>query len=220
MEAVNTALPQLRPSLFVAVVAALLLGTPGVAAAVGTPMTEGPGYDGRAHSLAVKHRKADRDNPGKGNAGKDTAGRGNAGKDKDDVGKRAEGDALVVTGRGFRGGSTVRLRIGDGAEATAIADAAGEIRLLLDPGQRPGATVVAVGQTPSGSAMTLVGSVPRDSETGGTPTAVVVIVAALGLLALAGGMVWRADRRGEIREPIFLPQLERPGGTSYPDARR
>lgn len=171
------------PALLAVVVALVVLATPGVAAA------EGPGYDGRADRLVLKWRE---------NAA-------------DRAQERARG--LEVFGRGFRGGSEVTLRVGAGVERTAVADATGTVSLVVDEHAHPGATIVAVGQAPSGTAWTLLGSVPSEGATSGPNVLVTVAVAAMGVLALAGMLVQgRVQRRGkgqgrgrrrEIRVPIY-----------------
>src|SRR5436190_11528786 len=98
---------------------------PLVAAAVlfatpGVACAEGPGYDGRADALVLKWQ-----------------------------GEQPSADApaaLEVFGRGFRGGSEVSLRVGAQTEQTALADATGAVRLLVDSGAQAGTTISAVGQ--------------------------------------------------------------------------
>ncbi len=142
----------------------MVLVTPGVAAA------EGPGYGGKADRLILKK------------------------KAKDPAKPKESGAELAVFGVGFRAGSQVTLRVGSGADATVHADETGALRVQLN-GQTPaGTTIVATGQTPSGSAWTLLGSVPADEPSGGRRDFTSWIVAALGVLALAGGFVPRLRR--------------------------
>ena len=80
------------------------------------------------------------------------------------AGPNASGVSLSVGGVGFRGRSAVRIRVGSGAAFTARADTTGTLRVQVpvasDTEVHAGMSVVALGHAPSGTAMTLVGSIP------------------------------------------------------------
>ena len=152
------------PALLAILAALVLVLTPGIAAA------EGPGYGGKADKLTLKRQDRQQ------------------GKTKD------RPTELTVFGAGFRGGSKVELRIGSGAEEEAVADETGALRVSLSRDAPVGTTIVAVGQTPSGSAWTLLGSVPAEEASTGTPNLTSWIIAALGVLGLAGGLAPRLRR--------------------------
>jgi MYXO-CTERM domain-containing protein len=142
----------------------VLTGTPGVAAA------EGPGYGGKADKLILKREQAA------------------PGKPKDPNGE------VAVFGVGFRGGSKVTLRVGSGGDSDAVTDEVGTLHVLVTAQVVPGTTIIAVGQTPSGSAWTLVGSVPSDQTSKGPRDFTSWIIGGLGLLGLAGAFLPRLRR--------------------------
>jgi hypothetical protein len=152
------------PGLLAAAVTLVLLASPGVAAA------EGPGYGGKADKLVLKRKDKQQ------------------GKGSDSAGE------LAVFGVGFRGGSKITLRIGSGEDKAAVADESGALRVLVNGSAHAGTTIVAVGQTPSGSAWTLVGSVPSEEAASGPQDFTSWIIAGLGALALAGGFAARLRR--------------------------
>jgi len=156
------------PALVAVVATLVVLGTPDLAAA------EGPGYDGRTGDLVLKWQD---EKPGQ--AADNSSG-------------------LKVFGRGFRGGSKVTLRVGSGIEKTGMADTTGAVSLVVDAGAHPGSTIVAVGQTPSGSAWTLVGYVPAAQASGGPQSYVTPVVLALAGVAFLGGLIRRPKRRGRV----------------------
>jgi hypothetical protein len=136
----------------------------------GVAAAEGPGYGGKADKLILKREKQ-------------------AGKAKDTSGE------VTAFGVGFRGGSKVALRVGSGADSDAIADELGTLRVPVTGAAVPGTTIIAVGQTPSGSAWTLVGSVPSEETSGGLRGFASWIIAGLGVLGLSGGFVPALRRR-------------------------
>ena len=104
--------------------------------------------------------------------------------------------ALQINGLGFRGNSEVTLRIGNGAPITSRSDTAGSLSVAIDPAllgaTQPGLTVVAIGRRPSGTAVTLYGSVPPEPS-GAGPMSIVPWVAA-GIAAVSG-IFWMRRRR-------------------------
>jgi hypothetical protein len=168
-------------------------GRPGsvllAAVAIGALLTpapahaDGPGYGGDADSLTVRWQ------PQSG----------------------ATGEGLAVYAVGFRGGSSVNLRVGAATDRAVKADASGALRILVvqaaagiaaKTSELPvleaaagrlsaGTSVLAVGETPAGDRRTLVGAVPPPAA--GTGPADVVPWA--GSLALAGGAVLWFRRR-------------------------
>ena len=144
----------------------------GVLLAPGAAWAEGPGYGGTADQLTLS-------------ATTDAVG---AGSD--------DGTVLAVYGAGFRSGSEVTLRIGDGAETTVTADETGALRAAVDA-SRTGESVFAVGQTPSGSALTLVGFVPTRSGGAGEDSPLRRWLATgLGMVGGAGLLLRRRGAAG------------------------
>jgi hypothetical protein len=159
-------------ALAAAVLVATLL-TPGVAAA------EGPGYGGGADRLTVKWPDA-------------RSGRAPAGR-----------VSVAVYGVGFRGGSQVSVRVGSGADRLVSADAAGSLSILVAPanagaaGLSSGTTVVALGRSPAGTPLRLVGFVPPEHAGHGSADLAAWTVAGLAALGLGGGVLRRTRRAGQ-----------------------
>jgi hypothetical protein len=133
---------------------------------------DGPGYGGGADKLAV----AWTDQPPTtaaglpvtgGGTGRALSGAGSSLPDAvatDDIG-------LAVTGVGFRGLSSVDVRVGAGDPFSVRVDDTGTLRIQAPASSSDsvssGTSVVAVGRAPSGTTKTLVGSVPpRPNGTG------------------------------------------------------
>ncbi len=108
---------------------------------------------------------------------------------------------LQVNGLGFRAKSEVVVRIGDSAPVASRSDTAGSLSVAIDPaligGTEPGLTVVAVGRGPSGTAVTLYGSVPPEPSGLGPMTLVPWFALAV---ALVGGGLWLRNRRRDPAE--------------------
>lgn len=115
---------------------------------------------------------------------------------------------LTVGGVGFRGLSAVQVRVGSSTPLTARADETGTLRVLVpvqsDTEVRAGMSVVALGNGPSGTAMTLVGSIPpRPLGTG--PVDLVPWIALAVLLAPAASWLL-----GRVGTPRRRPTVEGP----------
>jgi hypothetical protein len=126
-----------------------------------------------------------------------------------------ESAAVAVYAVGFRGGSTVQLRVGASQERAVTTDPSGALRLVVGRTAAqvgpdttvlplpeattgrlsPGTSVLVAGQTPTGALRTLVGAVPPPAASWG-PADVVpwATVAAL----LGGGAVWLRRRRPAV----------------------
>jgi MYXO-CTERM domain-containing protein len=145
----------------------------------GVAAAEGPGYGGSADRLNLKW--------------------------KADKGRR-----LVVYAVGFRGGSAVVLRLGSGAEQTAYADQAGALRVdvgsLAGDRLASGASVFAVGKSPSGTALRLVGNVPPEpSGRGPLDYLGWILTAVFGLLGVGGFAGRRRRSRANPDRPAEQP---------------
>jgi len=108
-----------------------------------------------------------------------------------------QGSGLHVGGVGFRGLSTVTVRVGSQPVFLARVDATGTLSVSAPPSAADaisaGTSVVALGRSPSGTSKTLVGSVPpRPNGTG--PVDLVPWVALAVLVALVGR--WLVRRVG------------------------
>ena len=103
---------------------------------------------------------------------------------------------LQVNGLGFRAKSTVLIRVGDAAPVTARSDTAGSLDIAIDPallgGAQPGLSVVAIGRAPSGTAVTLYGSVPPEPAGIGPMTLIPWLALAVGVVSVG---VWLRRRR-------------------------
>ncbi|MBT8226326.1 MAG: hypothetical protein HKP61_11335 [Dactylosporangium sp.] len=147
----------------------------GMLAALLTPsaaVAEGPGYGGNAHQLGVRWKSK---------------------KSK----KR-----IVIAGVGFRAHSRVLLRMGDADERRAVADETGTVRAVVDTGEQrarlaSGSSVLAVGQTPGGTTLTLVGFVPSESDDDLDLAG--WALPAIGALVLARGALVRRKHYGSKR---------------------
>ena len=121
------------------------------------------------------------------------------------AGVTASGLSLSVGGVGFRGLSAVRVRVGTGAAYTGRADATGTLQVLVpvasDTEVRAGMSVVALGNAPSGTSMTLVGSIPPRPLGKGPVDVVPWFVAAI-LLATAAS--WLLRRVGSSQRKTAL----------------
>ena len=149
----------------------------GVALAPGVAVAEGPGYGGTADQLSVQWQAADSASTG-----------------------------LSVSGDGFRAGSEVVLRAGNATEEAVTADDVGAVRAVITEAagttsQAAGASIIAVGQTPGGSTLTLVGFVPASFRGGGFRSLSTWVLPGLGIIALGGGMIAkvRGVRHGSKR---------------------
>jgi MYXO-CTERM domain-containing protein len=119
--------------------------------------------------------------------------------------------ALAVYAVGFRGGSTVHLRVGASPERAVTADPSGALRLVVGAvagasadmtvlpmpdattGRlSPGTSVLVAGQTPTGALRTLVGAVPPPAASTG-PADMVPWAAAVAMLG--GSAMWLRRRR-------------------------
>jgi hypothetical protein len=143
----------------------------GVALAPGVAVAEGPGYGGTADQLSVQWQAAD-----------------------------PASTELSVSGVGFRAGSQVVLRAGDATEEAVTADEVGAVRAVITDAtsttpQTAGASIIAVGQTPGGSTLTLVGFVPASSRSGGFRSLSTWVLPGLGIVALCGGGLARVFAR-------------------------
>jgi len=108
-----------------------------------------------------------------------------------------QGSGLHVGGVGFRGLSTVTVRVGSQPVFLARVDSTGTLSVTAPPSAADaisaGTSVVALGRSPSGTSKTLVGSVPpRPNGTG--PVDLVPWVALAALVALFGS--WLVRRVG------------------------
>lgn len=107
---------------------------------------------------------------------------------------------LQVNGLGFRAKSTVMIRVGDAAPVTARSDTAGSLDIAIDPallgGAQPGLSVVAIGRAPSGTAVTLYGSVPPEPSGVGPMTLIPWLALTVALASLT---VWLRRRRHHTR---------------------
>jgi hypothetical protein len=103
--------------------------------------------------------------------------------------------ALVVRGLGFRGKSSVEVRVGSDAPVQARADTAGALSVALDAnrltGTQPGVSVMAVGRNQSGTEVTLFGSIPPKADGSGPMSLVPWVTASV---ALVGLVVWARRR--------------------------
>jgi LPXTG-motif cell wall-anchored protein len=135
--------------------------------------SEGPGYGGGADRLDVKW------------------------KDKVDEKDKVKKTAVAINGVGFRAGSKVLLRVGSGAEISALVDAAGALTFDV-PGQElalaSGTSVLVQGSTPAGTQLTLVGAIPPEPTGSGAQDVVPWVVAGGALLAVSGGFIGRRRR--------------------------
>lgn len=180
-----------------------------IAGLPGQALAEGPGYGGTADQLGVVWWTAD---DAAGTAAEATAA----------TAEPAQTDAIVVSGVGFLAGSEVILRIGDQTEFAAVVDATGAVRTVVDlqavdTTVDSGTSVLAVGTTPSGTTLTLVGFVPPRSTIPGRQS-LTGQLAILGLLlaALFGGLI-PPVRGGVLAAGRRLlhatrPRRPRPGG--------
>ncbi|GAA3338445.1 hypothetical protein GCM10020358_18530 [Amorphoplanes nipponensis] len=166
----------------------LTAATLGALGAEGAALADGPGYGGTADALTVQWQPPE-----------DT---------------RSEG--LAVYAVGFRGGSTVSLRVGSADTRAVTADPSGAVRVLVvdrnavapapagaDTVLLPiehvaggqfaaGMTVSAVGETPAGVIRNLVGAIPPPEAGPGVQD---VLRWGVALALAAGGVGW-VRRRG------------------------
>ena len=145
---------------------AAIAGVSVIVAPPGVAVAEGPGYGGTADQLSVRWSTT-----------------------------QAVGAALTVSGVGFRAGSSVALRVGDTVEELVIADATGAVTAGTAVTEAVGSSIIAVGQTPSGSTLTLVGFVPSPATGDGTRSLSTWVLPALGIVAIAGVLLGRSRRR-------------------------
>ena len=142
-------------------------------------LADGPGYGGTADKLAVSWVTG-------------------ASAQAADASPSAASRTLHISGVGFRNLSTVSLRVSSNSTLTTTVDAAGTLSAAVQlPANGPtltGTSVVASGRAPSGTSLTLVGSVPP-VPAGMSPAQVVPWVAALLGLGLLGYRV----ARGKVR---------------------
>ena len=108
-----------------------------------------------------------------------------------------QGSGLHVGGVGFRGLSTVTVRVGSQPVFLARVDSTGTLSVTAPPSAgdaiSAGTSVVALGRSPSGTSKTLVGSVPpRPNGTG--PVDLVPWIALAALVGLIGS--WLVRRLG------------------------
>ena len=145
----------------------------------GIAAAEGPGYDGRADALVVTREGTPQTQTTDQQVG------------------------LVVFGRGFRGGSAVTLQVGAAGEQTAVADSTGALRAEVDAA--PGTTIAAVGQSPSGSTWTLLGSVPS-THANRVPQALAgALLGLLGVFGLISPVLMRMAYWGRGRPVFYRP---------------
>lgn len=148
----------------------VLLCVAGVATA---RAAEGPGYGGTADELDVAW--VDVQQPQAAGAGEGT------------IPASGSVPGLAVIGYGYRGQSEVDLQLGSASLSMSRVDATGTLDVVLDVPRsdqpQPGTSVLAAGRSPSGSAITLVGSVPPQSSgrgpMGWVPWIVPVLLAVL-----------------------------------------
>ncbi len=166
-----------------AVVVALL----GLALFAQPALADGPGYGGTADKLAVSWASG----PTTQAAGSTAA---------------APQRVLHISGVGFRNLSQVSLRVSANSNIATRVDAAGTLSAAVSlPANSPditGTSVVASGRAPSGTSLTLVGSVPP-VPSGMSPAQVVPWVAAIVGLVLLGYRV----ARGRIRNTRLRDEL-------------
>jgi hypothetical protein len=159
---------------------------------------EGPGYGGSADALSVTWVEPSTDE----SAPADTApaetvielgGQGAAVIIRSNAQPTLEPDRLQlqVNGLGFRAKSQVVIRVGDATPVSSRSDTAGSLNVAIDPaligGTQPGLSVIAIGRGPSGTAVTLYGSVPPEPAGSGPMLLVPWLVLAV---VLAGVAMW------------------------------
>jgi hypothetical protein len=205
--------------LVAACIAALAVGA-GAGAARGDQaqplMIEGPGYGGTADELSVawvqfpsaRAAPSALIRPLLGTAvvvpaGWPSGGHGQDGGPADPEILRA-GDSqlgLSILGVGFRGRSTVTLRIGESDPVIQRTDATGTLALqvvgVAAAATRPGMSVVAIGRNPAGTTRTLVGAVPPQPSGVGPADLIPWVVAGMVVLALA----WQGRRAARAGRP-------------------
>lgn len=175
-----------------------------VLVAVPAANAEGPGYGGGADKLNVSWEAGAADSgsaagsstpalPSTGGGAAKGAANGAAAAGVPT--RTDEGLALVVDGVGFRGLSEVSVRVGSDEPFTTRVDDSGTLDVGVPLSQsetaKSGTSVVATGRSPSGTSMTLVGSIPpRPAGVG--PVDLVPWVAAAVAIGLAGS--WLVSR--------------------------
>lgn len=163
----------------------------------GVAHAEGPGYGGTADQLSVTWVETQPlamaaeymgDPPG-------VPPPGSSGGDPNVIDSSAAGPALDVSGVGFRSQSNVSVRVGGGPTEERRTDVSGSLRMKvpadISSQLQPGASVLAIGPSPSGTRRTLVGSIPpRPSGVGPAD-----ILPWLGLLVFSGAGVFVIVKR-------------------------
>jgi hypothetical protein len=152
----------------------------------GTAAAEGPGYGGGADELKVKWNK---------------------GKNR----------TIVIHGVGFGAGSVILVRLGSGDERSVVADPNGVLRLVVDAAVfASGVSILAAGRSPSGTALTLVGSVPREPDEGGLTDVLEWLVVGVAALAGVGGVAGRRRRPAAVAaaEPVAQAVVAAPAAVS------
>ncbi|GAA2574336.1 hypothetical protein GCM10010435_57180 [Winogradskya consettensis] len=179
----------------------LAAATLGTVLAPGAALADGPGYGGTADALTVQWQAESNTNNG-----------------------------LAVYAVGFRGGSTIQLRVGSSDDRMIAADQSGALRVLVLGTTAPtpaasadttdttvlkvdetstgrlsaGTSVLAIGETPAGDVRRLVGSVPPPAAGRGIQD---LAYYAGALAALTGATFW-ARKRGLLGHG---PGRHRPG---------
>ena len=169
---------------------------------------EGPGYGGSADALSVSWVEPSPAQPESTEVVVDLGGRGSSVIVRSTAQPTLEPDRLQlqVNGLGFRARSQIVIRVGDSAPVSSRSDTAGSLNVAIDPaligGTQPGLSVVAIGRGPSGTAVTLYGSVPPEPAGSGPMLLVPWLVLAVVLAALA---VWLRRRHAAAGSPRTVP---------------
>ena len=169
-------------------------------AAASLAHAEGPGYGGSADRLSVTWGPASTAPtaplPGSAATTQTTTG-GGRGTSVVMPASDLSSPGLQVTGVGFRGLSSVSVRIGDAATFSARADDTGTLAVSIVPASADatsvGTSVVAIGRAPSGTSKTLIGSVPPQPTSSG-PIDAVPWITVVVLVGLTGSSVARRLR--------------------------
>jgi hypothetical protein len=184
----------------VAVVVLTLLASPLPAASA----EEGPGYGGSADALSVSWVEPSDQDPATAETVVELGGQGAAVIIRSNAQPTLESDRLQlqVNGLGFRARSQVVIRVGGSAPVSSRSDTAGSLNVAIDPalvgGTQPGLSVVAIGRGPSGTAVTLYGSVPPEPAGSGPMLLVPWLVLAV---ILAGTAIWLRGRHAAGAPP-------------------
>lgn len=192
------ALPTLTTAAAAALVA-VLAANPAVAA-------DGPGYGGNAGELSVTWT-----DPGlEGTvAAPVVPPDGGPSVDPERVGVVEGGPTLTIVGLGFRQLTTINVQVGEIADLERKSDVTGTVTVNVPAAESEetptGASVLAVGLSPSGTTRTLVGSVPP-KPSGLAPSSVVPWLAA----AFAAGAAVYFVRRIRSNRAVPVEAADQP----------